>query len=144
MRTIKFRGKTKQGEWVIGYYVGKSSLDEVAILPPPNVNYDIDYINDSECYYCIADTLGQFTGLYDKNGKEIYEGDILRWDVNNLLYVVTFESGMFYASVEECNEGMIGGFPLHRLTECDYGKCEIVGNIHDNPELLEGGDKNDK
>lgn len=141
MRTIKFRGKTKQGEWVIGYYVGKSSLDEVAILPPPNVNYDIGYINDSECYYCIADTLGQFTGLYDVNGKEIYEGDILRWYANNLLYVVIFESGMFYASIKECNEGMIGGFSLHQLTEYDYGKCEIIGNIFDNPELLKGGEK---
>ena len=138
MRTIKFRGKTKQGEWVIGYYVGKSSLDEVAILPLPNVNYDIGYINDSECYYCIADTLGQFTGLYDKNGKEIYEGDILRWGANNRLYVVTFESGMFYASVEECNEGRLGGFPLHRLTVSEDGECVIVGNIHDNPELLKG------
>lgn len=138
MRTIKFKGKTKQGEWVIGYYVGKSSLDEVAILPPPNVNYDIGYINDSECYYCIADTLGQFTGLYDKNGKEIYEGDVLRWDVNNRLYVVTFEFGMFYTSVEECDEVMLGGFPLHRLTVSEDGECVIVGNIHDNPELLKG------
>ena len=137
MRTIKFRGKTKQGEWVIGYYVGKSSLDEVAILPPPNVNYDIGYINDSECYYCIADTLGQFTGLYDCDGKEIYEGDILKWDKGRL-YVVKFLVGMFYASVEECNEGILGGFPLHRLTEYEDGKCEIIGNIFDNHELLKG------
>ena len=140
MRTIKFRGKTKQGEWVIGYYVGKSSLDEVAILPPPNVNYDIGYINDSECYYCIADTLGQFTGLYDKNGKEIYEGDVVKWS-NGLMYDVKFWEGMFYASIEECNEGILGGFPLHRLTEYEDGKCEIVGNIFDNPELLKGGEK---
>ena len=141
MRTIKFRGKTQQGEWVIGYYVGKSSLDEVAILPPQNVNYDIGYINDSECYYCKADTIGQFTGLYDKNGKEIYEGDILYWDDNNRLYVVTFESGMFYASVKECNEGFFGGFPLHVLTEYEGVKCEIVGNIFDNHELMKGGEK---
>ena len=140
MRTIKFKGKTKQGEWVIGYYVGKSSLDEVAILPPPNVNYDIGYINDSECYYCIADTLGQFTGLYDKNGKEIYEGDVVKWS-NGLMYSVKFWEGMFYASIEECNEGILGGFPLHRLTEYEDGKCEIVGNIFDNPELLKGGEK---
>lgn len=140
MRTIKFRGKTKQGEWVIGYYVGKSSLDEVAILPPPNVNYDIGYINDSECYYCIADTLGQFTGLYDVSGKEIYEGDILKWS-NGRLYVVKFLDGMFYASIEECNEGILGGFPLHQLTEYEDGKCEIVGNIFDNTELMKGGKK---
>lgn len=138
MRTIKFRSKTKRGEWVIGYYVGKSSIDEVCILPFQNVNYDIGYINDSECYYCIADTLGQFTGLYDKNGKEIYEGDILRWGVDNRLYVVTFEKGMFFASAKECNEEILGGFPLHLLTISEVGECVIVGNIHDNPELLKG------
>ena len=141
MRTIKFRGKTKQGEWVIGYYVGKSSLDEVAILPPPNVNYDIGYINDSECYYCIADTLGQFTGLYDCDGNEIYEGDIVEWEKDGLMYVVRFWCGMFFASVQECNEGILGGFPLHALTEYEYRKCKIVGNIYDNPEYLKGDKK---
>ena len=134
MKTIKFRAKSEEGEWIIGHYVGKSSTNEVCILPFQNVNYHVDFINDSECYYCIADTLGQFTGLYDKNGKEIYEGDILYWDDNNRLYVVTFESGMFYASVKECNEGFFGGFPLHAITEDE--KCKIVGNIFDNPELL--------
>ena len=134
MKTIKFRAKSEQGEWIIGHYVGKPSIEEACILPFQNVNYHIDFINDSECYYCKANTIGQFTGLCDKNGKEIYEGDILRWYADNRLYVVTFESGMFYASVKECNEGMLGGFPLHVLTE--DGKCENVGNIFDNPELL--------
>ena len=136
MKTIKFRAKSEQGEWIIGHYVGKASMDEVCILPPQNVNYHIGYINDSECYYCIADTIGQFTGLYDKNGKEIYEGDILRWGVDNRLYVITFEKGMFFASAKECNEEILGGFPLHLLTISEVGECVIVGNIHDNPELL--------
>ena len=133
MRTIKFRGKTKQGEWVIGYYVGKSSLDEVAILPPPNVNYDIGYINDSECYYCIADTLGQFTGLYDCDGKEIYEGDIL--DFNGLTVEVRFVRGAFAF--------LVNGYLDDEL----YGDCrtdlfaKVIGNIHDNPEQLKGGEK---
>ena len=133
MRAIKFRGKTKQGEWVIGYYVGKSSLDEVAILPPPNVNYDIGYINDSECYYCIADTLGQFTGLYDCDGKEIYEGDIL--DFNGLTVEVRFVRGAFAF--------LVNGYLDDEL----YGDCrtdlfaKVIGNIHDNPEQLKGGEK---
>ena len=141
MKTIKFRGKTKQCEWVIGYYVGKSSLDEVAILPPPNVNYDIGYINDSECYYCIADTLGQFTGLYDKNGKEIYEGDILRfgnspsrvcevkWNERITAFCIRFYF--------ECN---LGVRPLGEWVICERSVA-IIGNIHDNPELLKGGEK---
>ena len=138
MKTIKFRAKSEEGEWIVGHYVGKPSMNEVCILPFQNVNYHIDFINDSECYYCIADTLGQFTGLYDKNGKEIYEGDILCWDVDNRLYTVTFENGMFYASAKECNEEILGGFPLHLLTISEVGECVIVGNIHDNPELLKG------
>lgn len=141
MRTIKFRGKTKQGEWVTGFYVGKSSLNEVAILPPPNVNYDIGYINDSECYYCIADTIGQFTGLYDKNGKEIYEGDILRfgnspsrvcevkWNERITAFCIRFYF--------ECN---LGVRPLGEWVICERSVA-IIGNIHDNPELLKGGDK---
>ena len=133
MRTIKFRGKTKQGEWVIGYYVGKSSLDEVAILPPPNVNYDIGYINDSECYYCIADTLGQFTGLYDCDGKEIYEGDIL--DFNGLTVEVRFVRGAFAF--------LVNGYLDDEL----YGDCrtdlfaKVIGNVYENSELLKGGEK---
>lgn len=65
----------------------------------------------------------------------------MRWDDDNSIYVVTFESGMFYASVEECNEGMLGGFPLHVLTEDEDVKCEKVGNIFDNIELMKGGKK---
>lgn len=134
MRTIKFRGKSiLTDEWLYGDLVHSADNKRFGILVNDKGSYD-------ECEVA-PETVGQFTGLYDKNGKEIYEGDILYWDDNNRLYVVTFESGMFYASVKECNEGFFGGFPLHQLTEYDYGKCEIVGNIHDNTELLKGGEK---
>ena len=136
MRTIKFRGKTKQGEWVIGYYVGKSSLDEVAILPPPNVNYDIGYINDSECYYCIADTLGQFTGLYDKNGKEIYEGDIIRFSkLPGNVCEVKWNKSIAAFCIRFSIENKLGIRPLGVWQEWEKN-IEIIGNIHDNPELL--------
>ena len=83
--------------------------------------------------YINQDTIGQFTGLKDAHGKEIYEGDILKWKADNRLYAVVFNWGMFYASVEVCNQEIYGGFPLHSLT--DDEACEIVGNIYDNPEL---------
>lgn len=131
MRTIKFRGKTKQDEWVIGYYVGKSSLDEVAILPPTNVNYDIGCINDSECCYCIADTIGQFTGLYDCHGKEIYEGDIL--DFNGLKIEIRFVRGVFALL---CN----GDLDQEMCGDCRTDLfAKVIGNIYDNPELLKEG-----
>lgn len=133
MRTVKFRGKSiLTDEWFYGDLVHSPDKKRTAIL-----------VNDKESYdECEVDpeTVGQFTGLMDKNGAEIYEGDIVKWS-NGMLYAVKFWDGMFYASVEECNEGIFGGFPLHRLTEYDDGKCEIVGNIYDNPELLKGDTK---
>lgn len=132
MRTINFRGKSiDTNEWLYGDLVHSSDMKRCGIL-----------VNDkTSCDECEVNTctVGQFTGLYDKDGKEIYEGDILKWSKGRL-YVVKFWEGMFYASVEECNDGILGGFPLHRLTEYEDGKCEIVGNIFDNPELLKGGE----
>lgn len=139
MRIIKFRGKSIDGELPNGEELYGNFVYGNLLLHKNGVYRILVPIGGGfENYKVAPHTIGQFTGLHDKNGNEFYEGDILRWYENNLLYVVTFESGMFYASIKECNEGMIGGFPLHRLMEYDYGKCEIVGNIHDNPELLKG------
>lgn len=126
--TIKFRGKKlKDNSWVYGLLTNDMKG-----------HYRINF--DPKSFSCVVneDTIGQFSGLPDKNGKEIYEDDIVRWEHDNKLYVIRFQAGMFYASVEGCNERIYGGFPLHAFTEtADEGfQCEIVGNIHDNPELL--------
>ena len=79
------------------------------------------------------ETIGQFTGLHDKDKKPIFEGDIIRAARDNKLYSITFRDGMFYASIEEAN--IFGGYPLWCL--CDEEEpCTIVGNIYENPELL--------
>ena len=133
MRPIKFRGKSIDGkEWLYGDLVSSADKKRFAILVNNKESYD-------ECEVA-PETIGQFSGLYDCNKKEIYEGDILKWS-NGRSYVVKFWEGMFYASVEECNDGILGGFPLHALTDYEDRKCEIVGNIFDNPELLKGGEK---
>ena len=134
MRTIKFRGKSIDGkEWLYGDLVSSADKKRFAILVNNKESYD-------ECEVAL-ETVGQFSELYDCNKKEIYEGDILKWEKDGLLYAVKFWDGMFYASVQECNEGILGGFPLHALTDYEDRKCEIVGNIFDNPELLKGGEK---
>ena len=136
MRLIKFRAMRNNGKWVIGNYVHHlisyfDTIERHSIFLSKSENENGGHWVED----IITKTIGQFTGLYDKNHKEIYEGDILKWSKGRL-YVVKFLDGMFYASVEECNDGILGGLPLHRLTEYEDGKCEIVGNIFDNPELL--------
>lgn len=125
MRTIKFRGKSiLTYEWFYGDLVHSADKKRTAILVNDKDSYD-------ECEVD-SETIGQFTGLYDAHGKRIYEGDILKWKADNRLYAVIFNWGMFYASVEVCNQEIYGGFPLHALVEQGV---EIVGNIYDNPEL---------
>jgi len=132
-REIFFRGRSfSDGGLVYGdleYERNKGLLGKVRIHTyKENGSYDRQYLVES-------DTVGQFTGLSDSHGAKIFEGDIVRWNRDQKLYVVVFRSGMFYASVEECNPHIYGGFPLWCLCE-EEQHCTIVGNIYDNLELL--------
>ena len=89
-------------------------------------------------YEVVPESVGMWTGLKDKNGKDVYEGDIVRWDKDNRLYVVVFRNGMFYASVEECNPHIYGGFTLWCLCE-EEQHCAIVGNVFNNKKFLKHG-----
>ena len=93
MRTIKFRGKSILTDvWFYGDLVHSADKKRTGILVNDKDSYD-------ECEV-VPETVGQFTGLMDKNGKEIYEGDIVECEKDNLKYVVKFWEGMFYASVK--------------------------------------------
>ena len=135
---IKFRGKAYCGMgWVYGDMRQRSGHNP-SIFTKYNKNGKAAYRKVA----VLKDTVGQFTGLHDKDGREIYEGDILRWRDKD--YVVTFFNGMFYGSIEECNRGVLGGLPLWHLTEFEESPAALTGNIHDNPEMLKGGRKMDK
>ena len=134
MRTIKFRGKPTVivKDWVYGGYKKENIIWNEDLLIP------MDSIVDPE-------TVGQFTGLYDKNGTEIYENDILKVKTNE---------GIEYNPLLVVYSEVYGGFCLlsknvlnitpnkpHRPINPNWwdgfkDEIEIIGNIHDNPELL--------
>lgn len=123
MKEIKFRGKSAiTGEWVYGYYR--------LIAKDKTVIYTI---NDEEIPI-IAGTQGQYTGLKDKNRKEIYEGDLIRNDSGRICVVEWHEyAGCWDATAEKivCKDNADGFEPVkwkHYV--------EVIGNIYDNKELL--------
>lgn len=137
MKTIKFRGKRiDNGEWVYGYFVG--TTDSVAIIIPfDKVNYDVGYIGESECFYCHPETIGQFTGLLDKNGNEIYEGDIIGCHNPDIKHLIFYneKQGRFMAALNGDIENDFVGVCGLDDSRWNASK-EVIGNIHDKPELL--------
>lgn len=127
MREIFFRGKRLfTGEWVYGSYLPDTdTLDE-------NTAYILTYeLNDPDYVYekVDLDTVGQYTGLRDKNGKKIYEADILTVTFRNM-GVVEWRDGGFVV-----NFGDMGIFELTHCFGYTYQMC-ITGNIHDNADLI--------
>lgn len=135
-REIKFRGKRiDSGEWIYGSLVG---IDDTAVIvdhrdfcwnPLTDAN---SFWFDMENNEVDTNTLGQYTGLKDKNGREIYEGDII--SARGIILTVKYIGGVFFA----CNvDSNIDKYPLYILCEWENESgCEIIGNIHNNPELL--------
>ncbi len=125
IKPIKFRGKYQtwdEEEYAFGDFThddfGKIYVDGYIVVEP--------------------DTIGQFTGAYDKKGAEIYEDDIcevagdykvvIRWDSENLRWYAELPDGEIFSIVKFCVANA-GGF------------YKVIGNIHDNPGLLKEGEK---
>ena len=150
MREIFFRGQTRrkgQKVWMDGSPVESNwvyggvchGTGDFSIIYG---NLDEERERPTEKWVVYTDTVGQFTGLTDKNGKKIFEGDIVR-DSNNFVGIVEFGTGTFDSGVycytgwhRRERDGCVDHTELH-----DYGwpkEFEVIGNIHDNPELLGG------
>ena len=126
MRAIKFRGKSiLTDEWFYGDLVHSADKKRTAILVNDKDSYD-------ECEV-VPETIGQFTSLYDCEGKEIFEGDIL--DFNGLTVEVRFVRGVFALLVNGNLDDELGGDCRTDLF------AKVIGNVYENPDILKGGKK---
>ncbi len=128
MNNYKFRGKNAAGQWKCGSYVGVRGNSYI-VDEEYGISWDV-----------IPETVGQWTGQKDIKNNDLYEGDILK--AGGCLLVVKFEPCFFNSE----NTFSSVGFYLQKVKSryeetMQWDKeayYELVGNIHDNPELLEG------
>lgn len=136
MREILFKAKRKDnGEWVDGYYRADTDLDIHFIC---GWNY---YLSENGLerepfeYEIDPDTLCQYTGLTDKNGKKIWENDICEMVYNGVVYVYVVVWDKTELDFKGTNGKENYGRNFEYLGCCE--EIEVIGNIFDNPELLE-------
>ena len=142
MREILFRGKCNEvgkynGQWIEGFYGEDDGKPIIAR------STDHGLIG----YFCEPDSIGQYTGLTDKNGKKIFEGDIVFFYCSDVTAVVKYGQYVDYDSPNKPANGFYVEYQEDsktiqesvdsRESDEEYG-CEVIGNIHDNPELMKG------
>ena len=143
IREVIFRGKrTDNGEWVEGDLLHYESGEMAICKGFSKYGYEATEIIGR--YKVIPETVGQYTGLTDKNGKRIFEGDIVRYGTNTnraknketheVVFETRGESGYFGIRISEIETWQF-------CFEVPAKLMEVIGNIHDNPELL-GGENN--
>lgn len=132
MRTIKFRGKA-HGRWIYGGLVYSDNIEPAIYFEVGNKVYKrIDWA------YVDPETVGQFTGLTDRKGEEIYEGDVLV--IEGIKYPRHYVVSWNTEKLMFC----VGDTPLYAILETGSTTIRqyiVCGNVHDNPELLKGGCK---
>ena len=141
MRTIKFKAKMlKADEWIVGDFV---CINGVTCIKPEGESDNVFPI----CTKVVPDTVCQFTGFLDKNGNEIYEGDVLRSDEYPYSCLEDGVRDNYYAVVYYCEEGSCFGTVTAKNPSSDVGgisdgilddverekmkSFEVIGNVHD-------------
>ena len=132
MREILFRGKrVENGEWVFGSYGFEPRRKGAFGQTINDLDHERHYIvskKNYEYWEVAPETVCEYTGVTDKNGKRIFEGDIL--SDGDDAYKVRFEDGIFWADDSHYTTDLFTAVHMAKINEA-------IGNIHDNPELLE-------
>jgi len=129
MREIEFRGKiTENGEWVYGFFENNKFQNVIHSIEEPF----------RRSYYINPKSLGQYTGLKDKNGRKIYEGDIIRQlvgekqkTIGNIIW-----NGWQYVITQVVSGKETTNYFGYNSEDVEPDKLEVVGNIYENPELI--------
>ena len=129
MREIKFRGRDEHGEWHYGAFMGVFYDGVVAPIEYADI-YD-----DGMATRVLPDTVGQFTGLKDCKGREIYEGDIIEMNRGCYERDGIHTDFIFHAVVCWVKNGFMYKGP--GIFGSTFDNVKVIGNVHDNPELLE-------
>lgn len=160
MREILFRGKTEQGEWLYGFYHNETSIESSS--SDRKITRHHIYTQDFD-KFVMSETVGQFTGLTDKNGKKVFEGDIIKQQTFHKLplkydsekekkdhkkYLIK-KCGAIFDSEETYHKDYIWEVKFDNARfypfaddNFEWGNFdwdipfEVIGNIHDNSELL--------
>jgi uncharacterized phage protein (TIGR01671 family) len=135
MREILFRGKMEDGDWIKGSFL---NIRGVYFIIPVDLKLkdcvSESFFFDIAEYAVIPETVGQYTGLNDKEGNKIFIGDLLQKEYNILQHP--------QEEIFRVRELDIGGYVLENKNGFGYlynhkDVSKVIGNIHDNPELLE-------
>ena len=131
MRKIRFRGKIKYTQRWIDGYLWQGCNEAYYIKTEEKGEFGSD-LKDFEVF---PDTVSQFTGLVDRNGKEIYEGDIIE-DKNGIGVIMWFQTAWGVASYAHGYNGVKSYTAVDSFYCNEVKEWAVIGNIHDNPELL--------
>ena len=130
MREILFRGKAND-KWIYGYFIQALDMDNTpkkSCIIENMSNFSVVDGKLKQDYYAVSlETIGQYTGLTDKNGTKIFEGDIVKVN-NKYIDIVIYASGCFCMDRQIIN---------YEFTYQDSKSLEVIGNIYDNPGLVE-------